>query len=617
MKTASVIAIYHLLFYVHWTTAETGLRGASASWPPTAHVPSQDCARDGAAPSGCAPPAPSEGEFLGRCPDGWHELGSWVRVDEAQCEWTSCLPGGCGSGYQQVGDSVRCGIMVVKKEYCCREPPSGGPGGPPGPQTTAVPPRYPTPAARPPQPRSRLPNGKNPGIQPLYHPRYRSRLRPPPGRRTPPPRRLRAPPPRATPPVSVPAQPPPPPPVSPPAPPPASPAVFVNGAWSHTAHGPLNAYIAARVCDGVYPGSLTAADGRPWRDTDGGEWEDWFCAALLRHGARACEAYYGDTGVQYAVVNLGASVLVAFRGSDDTADWTLVNARNWLLQNVDADDASPHLAEGYARFLQRTANASLLQHLGDVRGLPVWFTGHSLGGAYAVIAALVWAQTGGTVAGVYTYGGARTGNSAFAEAFRERLAGRMWRHVVTFGGEEVDAVPGLMSKLFHVVDRTPVERYGSPCAGEPPSSQRPSATRRLRGLGPGDDPAPDAAGHPLSDDHPPAPVGPSLPSARDQAAAVSTWSMAPDGVTQPAWDASAADGDAAGGTAQQLGGAGLGPRHTLWGGTDPWVDPASPYTVQGDKPDCPALIGCHSTVYYWRSLYTCLTPDQRALLGDM
>ncbi len=59
--------------------------------------------------------------------------------------------------------------------------------------------------------------------------------------------------------------------------------------------------------------------------------------------------------------------------------------------------------------------------------LPVWFTGHSLGGALAVLAADRYDQAGGSVGGVYTFGCPVVGDQNFTRNYR--LQNRTFRFV--------------------------------------------------------------------------------------------------------------------------------------------------------------------------------------------
>ena len=70
-------------------------------------------------------------------------------------------------------------------------------------------------------------------------------------------------------------------------------------------------------------------------------------------------------------------------------------------------------------------------------------SGHSLGGALAVLLAATLAENGIPVAGLYTFAAPRVGDEAFAEQLNGSLAGKAhWRVV-----NEADLVPHLPSEL--------------------------------------------------------------------------------------------------------------------------------------------------------------------------
>lgn len=60
-------------------------------------------------------------------------------------------------------------------------------------------------------------------------------------------------------------------------------------------------------------------------------------------------------------------------------------------------------------------------------GLPVYFAGHSLGGALAVLAAAVAIDQNIPVAGLYTFGQPRVGNAQFAQRYLPKLENRYYR----------------------------------------------------------------------------------------------------------------------------------------------------------------------------------------------
>jgi len=70
----------------------------------------------------------------------------------------------------------------------------------------------------------------------------------------------------------------------------------------------------------------------------------------------------------------------------------------------------------------------------EIRTLPgnsrkLWLTGHSLGGALATLAVIALDTHGIHTDGISTYGQPRSGDAAFARAYRNRSNGRSYRHV--------------------------------------------------------------------------------------------------------------------------------------------------------------------------------------------
>ena len=74
----------------------------------------------------------------------------------------------------------------------------------------------------------------------------------------------------------------------------------------------------------------------------------------------------------------------------------------------------------------------------------VWVTGHSLGGALAVLLAATLMETGIKVSGLYTFGAPRVGDEEFANRLNDELSdGAHWRVV-----NEEDLVPHLPPEMF-------------------------------------------------------------------------------------------------------------------------------------------------------------------------
>lgn len=139
-------------------------------------------------------------------------------------------------------------------------------------------------------------------------------------------------------------------------------------------------------------------------------------------------------------------IVLAFRGSesptslDGFKDWLLTNAKNFL--TVPAGRAgTDFIAAGVGcRFHRGFLDAleeiwePLYARVDDLRmeqERPVWVTGHSLGGAIALLAAWRLERQFIPIQQVYTFGAPMIGNEAAATALGQHFAGRIYRFVDT------------------------------------------------------------------------------------------------------------------------------------------------------------------------------------------
>ncbi|UUZ92076.1 lipase family protein [Paenibacillus sp. P25] len=114
------------------------------------------------------------------------------------------------------------------------------------------------------------------------------------------------------------------------------------------------------------------------------------------------------------------TVIIAFRGTSSTADW--------VSDAIARQDKYKHAPDagwthsGITR-IYNSARKKILAALSRLDpGKTLYITGHSLGGALAVLCAVdIAANTGFKSPGVYTYGSPRVGDSVFAKAFAERI----------------------------------------------------------------------------------------------------------------------------------------------------------------------------------------------------
>ena len=149
-------------------------------------------------------------------------------------------------------------------------------------------------------------------------------------------------------------------------------------------------------------------------------------AARRAYGEGDGLAGFGETrlargAMQALVLRAQGECILAFRGTDagQLADWT-----------ADLDAA---YTDGFGAKVHHGFLAGLLDLwapvLAELPDLPLWVTGHSLGGALATLGALQAAGTGLAVAGVATFGSPAVGDAGFVKAFTAALGDRSDRWV--------------------------------------------------------------------------------------------------------------------------------------------------------------------------------------------
>jgi triacylglycerol lipase len=146
--------------------------------------------------------------------------------------------------------------------------------------------------------------------------------------------------------------------------------------------------------------------------------------AIVRFRSAGMDAdFIEQRGVQCYVSVATAFVIVSFRGTevDDLQD-VLDDARFALVRWNEAGAKVHHgFREAFERIEPHLADA--LASIGSERTL--WFSGHSMGGALAVLAA----DRFGRANGILSIGSPRVGNAAFATAFNARFAAVTARYV--------------------------------------------------------------------------------------------------------------------------------------------------------------------------------------------
>ncbi|MGI9327720.1 MAG: lipase family protein [Pseudomonadales bacterium] len=149
-------------------------------------------------------------------------------------------------------------------------------------------------------------------------------------------------------------------------------------------------------------------------------------------------------GRDYAIIVSDADRhFVAFRGSDEPLDW-LTNLAIWR-----AKTSMGSVHRGYHRTSQALLPA-LQAELQSLHTGPVVFTGHSMGGALALLCALGVPLANDADHSIYTFGQPKIGGPSFAEHVRGRSDLDYFRFV---HGADAIAVWGLGERAF----------IGTPC----------------------------------------------------------------------------------------------------------------------------------------------------------
>jgi hypothetical protein len=178
------------------------------------------------------------------------------------------------------------------------------------------------------------------------------------------------------------------------------------------------------------------------------------CELAYRDEAEAAAGFQSALGLSARLISVDNtqaylasddhSLVVAFRGSqspknlDGFKDWLLTNANNLLVVpegRAGTDFAAAGVGARFHRgFLEALAeiweplHAAVREAL-DASERPLWVTGHSLGGAIALLAAWRLQRQFVPVQEVVTFGAPMIGNAAAAQAFEREFPDRIFRYV--------------------------------------------------------------------------------------------------------------------------------------------------------------------------------------------
>jgi hypothetical protein len=154
--------------------------------------------------------------------------------------------------------------------------------------------------------------------------------------------------------------------------------------------------------------------------------------------------FFSVGNTQAYVATDAGHVVVAFRGTespltlDGVKDWLLTDADNFLIVpegRIGTDFAAAGVGARFHRgFMTALADIwdsvfKVVQEALKEKKRPLWLTGHSLGGALAVLAAWRLERQFVKVHQIVTFGGPMVGNDACVKAFDKQFKDRIYRFV--------------------------------------------------------------------------------------------------------------------------------------------------------------------------------------------
>ncbi len=133
------------------------------------------------------------------------------------------------------------------------------------------------------------------------------------------------------------------------------------------------------------------------------------------------------------------SIVVAFRGTLEPRDY-LTDSKYWFKRPYQ----NGHVHRGFLAGVLSVLDELRISLKGESR---IYFTGHSLGGAKAMIAALACYEMDFNIAGVHTFGAPRVGNGAFRNYYNAQLGNRTLRWEAQ--GDPIPWMPPLLHSYRH------------------------------------------------------------------------------------------------------------------------------------------------------------------------
>jgi triacylglycerol lipase len=148
------------------------------------------------------------------------------------------------------------------------------------------------------------------------------------------------------------------------------------------------------------------------------------------------------TETRAIIASDGEDCVAAFRGTHDLRDWLTDLDCAFGVMRVEGAELAVHA--GFKQALESVWEELNIELQSMARAQRFWLTGHSLGGALALLCARCYS---GPLAGVYTFGQPRAGGGGFAARYDAGLRDRTFR--IVHAADIVPRVPWLPGDYRH------------------------------------------------------------------------------------------------------------------------------------------------------------------------
>lgn len=167
---------------------------------------------------------------------------------------------------------------------------------------------------------------------------------------------------------------------------------------------------------------------------------EWSCIGVFQQTPGATAMLEGIKG---CIVQAGDAAILSFAGTEPDS----LRAWNIDFHFVPGPDG---ISSGFGRALA-AVQSKIEDLLRGMNGMPLYVTGHSLGGALAVVAAARLPATArNTIRGIYTFGMPRPGNSLFAAGYHAPVGSSLGDRTYRFRHGD-DIVPTVAPQIVGAV----------------------------------------------------------------------------------------------------------------------------------------------------------------------